>query len=61
MMMDLDSLPPLLADSPNAAEERNLFRQVLEYAVLLSVNTEDRAGFQRYMSSLHPYYALQRR
>lgn len=60
-MVDLDSLPPMMANTPHADEERRLFKAVLEYAVILSVNTGNQGDFQRYMSSLHPYYLLFRR
>lgn len=55
-MIDLDSLPPICAETPSAADERALFRQVLEYGVLLSVAVQDRAAFQRNISSLRPFY-----
>lgn len=57
-MLDLDSLPPILADSPSASAERQLFMHALEYAVLLSANTGNQSDFQRYMSCLHPYHSL---
>ncbi len=57
-MLDLDSLPPIAQDSPTAADERRLFAQVLEYAVLLSVEQQDKASFQRNISALRPYYTL---
>jgi 26S proteasome regulatory subunit N12 len=55
-MLDLDSLPPLLSSAPNAAEERAIARQVLEYAVILSVALQDKILFQKNMSALRPYY-----
>ncbi len=61
MMMELDSLPPLLLQTMNAHEERLLFKHVLEYAVLLAVSTKDKSSFQKYISSLQPYYLLLRR
>eukprot|EP00981_Chlorochromonas_danica_P008057 scaffold1948_cov178-Ochromonas_danica.AAC.2 len=61
-MLDLDSLPPILANtSPTAKEERQLFQAVLEYSVLLSVYLGDKQAFQKYLSSLQPYYHLYRR
>jgi len=56
IMIDLDSLPPICAETPSAADERALFRQVLEYGVLLSVAVQDRSAFQRNISSLRPFY-----
>jgi len=56
IMIDLDSLPPICADSPTAAAERTLFRRVLENGVLLSVAAQDRSAFQRNISSLRPFY-----
>lgn len=55
-MLDLDSLPPLLLNTPNAAEDRAIARQVLEYAVILSVALQDKILFQKNMSALRPYY-----
>eukprot|EP01033_Poteriospumella_lacustris_P000092 gene92-61_t len=42
IMVELDSLPPLCIDGPTAHQERELFRDVLEYAVLLAVQQEDK-------------------
>lgn len=55
-MLELDSLPPIGTKTPNASEERKLFAQVLEYAVVLSIAQKDRNAFQKYISSLRPYY-----
>lgn len=55
-LLDLDSLPPLCAETSNAAEERKFAREVFEYAALLSINVEDKDAFQRYISCLRPYY-----
>lgn len=49
-------MPPLCVETPNAAAERTLAREVLEYAVLLSVKKGDKDAFQRNLSSLRPYY-----
>lgn len=55
-MVEVDSLPPLCVESPSATQERELFRHVLEYAVLLAVQLEDKSAFQRSVSSLRPFY-----
>lgn len=55
-MLELDSLPPMMEDTVNCVEERALAKQVLEYAVLLSINLADKEAFQRHISSLRPYY-----
>jgi hypothetical protein len=55
-MLELNSLPPIGSDTPNAKAERILFARVLEYAVILSVEQKDKAAFQKYFSSLRPYY-----
>ena len=55
-MLDMDSLPPMSFDGPNAVEERSLAKQVFEYAVLLSVGVGDKEGFNKHMSCLRPYY-----
>ena len=57
MLLELDSLPPLCIETPSAAAERELAKEVFEYAVILSINMSDRDKFQRYMSCLKPYYA----
>lgn len=54
----LDSLPPICGDYPGAVEERNLAREVYEYAVLYAVKCKDKDDFQRYISCLRPFYAL---
>lgn len=56
-MIGLNSLPPLNMETPDAANERNIARQVLEYAVLLSISLGDKEDFQRQMSSLKPFYS----
>ena len=43
-------------DSVNASAERALAAEVYEHAVILAVNIEDKAAFQRYNLSLRPYY-----
>ena len=55
--MELDSLPPLAIDSPDANEERILAREVYEHAVILAVKNEDKEDFQRYLATLRPYYS----
>lgn len=56
IIMDLDSLPPISLESPNAASEIAFAREALEYATLLSVNMSDKDSFQRNISCLRPYY-----
>lgn len=56
-MIDLDSLPPICLETTNSVAERNIAKHVLEYAVLLSVNSGDKDAFNRQMSCLRPYYA----
>lgn len=55
-MMEIESLPPLCIETPFASQERELFKNVLEYAVLLSILQQDKAAFQRSILSLRPYY-----
>ena len=55
-MINMDSLPPLCAESPTAESERALAREALEWAVLLSVRQGDKGAFQRNLASLRPYY-----
>jgi hypothetical protein len=58
--MELDSLPPLYLDSPNALAEQITAREIYEHAVLLAIKNSDKASFQSYMSILHPYYTEMR-
>lgn len=43
-------------DGPTALQERVLARTVYECAVQVAVQEGDSDGFQRYVSSLRPYY-----
>lgn len=54
--MEFDSLPPINIDNPNANEERQLSRDILEYAVILSIKVGDKQAFERNISALKPYY-----
>ena len=56
-MIVLESLPPMNCDTPNAQDERNIAREVYEYAVYYANNSGDKNEFQRYISCLRPYYA----
>jgi 26S proteasome regulatory subunit N12 len=57
IIIGFDALPPLGVESPSAQQERVLARRVYENAVLLAVREGDTDGFQRYVSSLRPYYS----
>ncbi len=57
MMLSLESLPPLGLPSDTATEEMVMARDFLEHAVLLSISTQDKDSFSKYISSLKPYYA----
>lgn len=56
VLLELDSLPPLSLETPAANEERLFARQVFEYAVLFAAQSDDKEGFQRYMSQLRTFY-----
>jgi hypothetical protein len=56
LLLEFDSLPPVAADSSNAAAERALATEVYEHAAILAVNVGDKNAFQRYVLSLRPYY-----
>ena len=45
-LLEIDSLPPLNMESPNAENERILAREVYELGVLHSINIGDRGEFQ---------------
>ncbi len=55
--MNYESLPPLNTETPNAEAERIVARTMYEYAVILAVRENDQYAFQRYVSSLRPYYS----
>ncbi|GAQ91151.1 Hypothetical protein KFL_007350010 [Klebsormidium nitens] len=55
-MTQFPALPPLFQKTPTQKEELSLGREVLEYAVLLTVKKEDEAGFERQFLQLKPYY-----
>ncbi|KAL1208252.1 26S proteasome non-ATPase regulatory subunit 8 -like protein A [Cardamine amara subsp. amara] len=50
------SLPPLFENTPNAAQELTIAREIYEHAVILSVITEDQDAFERDYILLKPYY-----
>ena len=45
-------------ESPNAKLERQIARDFFEYAVIFSVDRGDSESFQRYLSSLRPFYTM---
>lgn len=57
IIMNFESLPPLNNETPNAEAERVVARTMYEYAVILAVRENDQYAFQRYVSSLRPYYS----
>ena len=56
LLLDCDSLPPIGVLSDNADAEQAIARETLEYAVILAIKSGDKGSFQRYLSSLRPYY-----
>lgn len=60
LLLDCDSLPPIVANTANAQAEQAIARETLEYAVILSIKSGDKSSFQRYLSSLRPYYTASR-
>ena len=59
-LLDCDSLPPIALARPNAEVETALAKEILEYAIILSIKAGDKSSFQRYMASLRPYYTAAR-
>jgi hypothetical protein len=55
LLLDCDSLPP-----SHGAAEQAIAKETLEYAVILSIKCGDKFSFQRYLSSLRPYYTAAR-
>lgn len=60
LLLDCDSLPPIVSNTANAQAEQAIARETLEYAVILSIKSGDKSSFQRYLSSLRPYYTASR-
>ncbi|KAL0693994.1 hypothetical protein Bca4012_061174 [Brassica carinata] len=56
LLTKFTSLPPLFENTPNAAQELTLARDIYEHAVVLSVKTEDQDAFERDFFQLKPYY-----
>jgi 26S proteasome regulatory subunit N12 len=50
------ALPPTYAQTPTAQKELTVGREVLEYAVLLSVKLQDQALFERQFNQLNTFY-----
>jgi 26S proteasome regulatory subunit N12 len=55
-MTRFDSLSTMSSNSPNAAQEKQIACETLEHAVLLSVQKQDKDGFQRHISQLKAFY-----
>ncbi|KAK9949899.1 hypothetical protein M0R45_005409 [Rubus argutus] len=56
MLTELSSLPPLYQDTPNAAKELEIARDIYEHAAILSVKIEDQDAFERDFFQLKHYY-----
>lgn len=56
VLIGYESLPPILADTPDTLKERVLARETYEYAVILSLKQGNKELFQKYFSSLKPFY-----
>ncbi|KAF3561938.1 hypothetical protein DY000_02012414, partial [Brassica cretica] len=56
LLTKFTSLPPLFENTPNAAQELAIARDIYEHAVVLSVKTEDQDAFERDFFQLKPYY-----
>ncbi|XP_075522707.1 26S proteasome non-ATPase regulatory subunit 8 homolog A-like [Primulina tabacum] len=56
LLTEFKSLPPLFQETPNNIRELTLARDIYEYAVVLSVKTEDQDAFERDFFQLKPYY-----
>ncbi|KAJ7550781.1 hypothetical protein O6H91_07G118200 [Diphasiastrum complanatum] len=55
-LTEFSGLPPLYRQTPTQVQELVLARSILEYAVILSVKTEDQESFERHFLQLKPYY-----
>lgn len=55
-LTEFPALPPLYQSSATALEELKLAREILEYAVGLSVKREDESAFERNFLQLKAYY-----
>eukprot|EP00250_Pteridium_aquilinum_P012861 c20990_g1_i1 orf=450-1250(-) len=56
-LTEFQSLPPLFRQTPTAAQELLLARNIFEHAVVLSIMTEDQEAFERHFLQLKPYYS----
>ncbi|KAL5699857.1 26S proteasome non-ATPase regulatory subunit 8 A [Ranunculus cassubicifolius] len=56
LLTGFTSLPPLFEESPNAAQELTIARDIYENAVFFSVKAEDQDAFERDFYQLKPYY-----
>ncbi|CAH2080260.1 unnamed protein product, partial [Thlaspi arvense] len=56
LLTKFTSLAPLFENTPNAAHELTIARDIYEHAVVLSVKTEDQDSFERDFFQLKPYY-----
>ncbi|XP_074579932.1 26S proteasome non-ATPase regulatory subunit 8 homolog A-like [Curcuma longa] len=56
LLTKFPSLPPTFQQTPKAAQELTIAREIYEQAVLLSVKTEDQDAFERDFFQLKPYY-----
>ena len=56
VISELDSLPPLAMDTPNARAEREMARSFLEAACVYALKNDDRDGFERFYLQLRPLH-----
>mmetsp|Transcript_50458 Transcript_50458/g.68605 ORF Transcript_50458/g.68605 Transcript_50458/m.68605 type:complete len:261 (-) Transcript_50458:458-1240(-) len=55
-MINFRALPPATATTPEMMHERQIARDAMEQAVLLSIGLEDCQSFQRHFAQLKPFY-----
>jgi hypothetical protein len=60
MVIQLDTFPGSGLESTQSSAERALTRDFFEHAVILAVEMGDKDSFQKYISSLRPYYNMDR-
>jgi len=58
--LDFETLSTTDSQSSLGSQEKSVARDFYEYAVIFSIDLEDKVSFQRYLSSLRPIYTIKR-
>eukprot|EP01031_Cornospumella_fuschlensis_P042597 gene42597-52048_t len=58
LLLELDSLPPLCVETPQAPQERRAVQDCLELALIVAVRAQDKTQFGRYWAALEGFYLM---